>query len=75
MVMRAVRTDQMRCSNFVSFRRYLIRRHSHRPTPGFDPVADVIRVRSTRAGASAQQTFVSTLETNKNCVRADIGSE
>jgi hypothetical protein len=32
-----VRTERLRCSNFVSFRRYLIRRHAHRPTPGFDP--------------------------------------
>ena len=37
MMMQAVRTERMRCSNFVSFRRYLIRRHAHRPTPGFDP--------------------------------------
>src|SRR5215467_6716052 len=37
MVMRAIHTERMRCSNFVSFRRYLIRRHAHRPTPGFDP--------------------------------------
>jgi hypothetical protein len=37
MMMQAVRAERMRCSNFVSFRRYLIRRHAHRPTPGFDP--------------------------------------
>src|SRR5215471_142238 len=37
MMMQAVRTERMRCSNFVCFRRYLIRRHAHRPTPGFDP--------------------------------------
>jgi len=37
MVMRAVRTERMRSSNFVSFRRYLIRRHAYCPTPGFDP--------------------------------------
>jgi hypothetical protein len=41
MVTRAVRTERMRCSNFVSFRRYLIRRHAHRPMPGFDPGADL----------------------------------
>ena len=41
MMMQAVRAERMRCSNFVSFRRYLIRRHAHRPTPGFDPLAAV----------------------------------
>src|SRR5262245_32101847 len=47
MVMRAVRAERMRCSNFVSFRRYLIRRHAHRPTPGFDPKQNVTWVESS----------------------------